>query len=254
MWVFCGGMFRSGSTVQYQIASHLVESACRGHRLPFGESPDFAAESPRLRVAAEAEYRVCKSHGVSEAMRSQVERGRGVVLTVHRDIRDVVVSAMRKNGWSFRRLWKAGKLSRWTRRFEEWAALPGALVSRYDSLSVDLAGEVRRIAGHLGLDVGDAKRREIAMLYAIERQRERADAFRAGRGEARMKYDPHTLLHHNHIASGATGDYRNVLQAAEIRAIEDECGEWMATWGYEPDRPSLTLKQRLIGLTYRRSA
>lgn len=252
MWVFCGGMFRSASTVQYQIASHVVESACRGHRLPFDAEPDFTAEPPGSRAAAE--YLVYKAHGVSEAMRSQVERGRGVVLTVHRDIRDVVVSAMRKNACSFRSLWRAGKLSYWTRRFEEWAALPGALVSRYDSLAVDLAEEVRRIAGHLGLDVGDAKRREIANLYAIDRQRERTEAFRAERGDDRSKYDPHTLLHHNHIASGATGDYRSVLRAVEIRAVEEECGEWMARWGYEPDRPSLTIGQRVIGLAYRRSA
>lgn len=254
MWVFCGGMFRSGSTVQYQIASHLVESASRGHRLPFGAEPDFSVESPGSRAAPETQYLVYKSHGVSEAMRSQVDRGRGVVLTVHRDIRDVVVSAMRKNACSFHRLWRAGKLSYWTRRFEEWAALPGALVSRYDSMSVDLAEEVRRISGHLGLDVGATKRQEIAKLYAIDRQRERTDAFRAKRGDEQPKYDPHTLLHHNHIASGASGDYRRVLRAVEIRAIEEECGEWMATWGYEPDRPSLTLGQRVLGLAYRRSA
>lgn len=59
MWVFCGGMFRSGSTVQYQVAAHVAETAGRGCRLPFAADGDLGAAtssvqavSPQARVLA----------------------------------------------------------------------------------------------------------------------------------------------------------------------------------------------------------
>lgn len=257
MWVFCGGMFRSGSTVQYQVAAHVAETAGRGCRLPFAADGDLGAATSSVQAAAQADtLLVCKSHAVSDAIRLQVHGGRGIVLTIHRDIRDVVVSAMSKNSWSFRKIWRSDKLRYWTSRFDEWAALPGALVSRYDDLVADLPREVGRIATHIGCPVGAADSATIAAAYSIDRQRSRTAAVRQQRqidGPA-LKFDPHSLLHHNHIASGATGQYREVLRPAEIRAIEDECGEWMARWGYLPDRPVLTIGQRLRRLGYWRAA
>ena len=253
MWVFCGGMFRSGSTVQYQIASHIVESSGRGRRVPFVADGGFEACRESLARDSRSELLIFKSHGVSEPIRAEVVSGGGRVITVHRDIRDVVVSAMRKNGWSFRKIWRHDRLRYWTERFDEWAALRGALVSRYDRLVSDLPAEVRSIASHLGVGVDVEESTAIAACYAIDRQRERTARVRSEQGDSRsaIKYDPHSLLHHNHIASGEIGSYRSVLRPAEIRAIEDECGAWMAKWGYEPDRPSLTVGQRLIRFGYR---
>jgi len=245
MWIFCGGMFRSGSTVQYQIASHLVEQAGLGRRVTW-HSPDAFVEV-RDRQRSDPGLLVFKAHGLTAAMRGEVEAHGARVVTVHRDIRDVVVSAMRKNSWSFRHVWRSGKLRWWTRRFDEWAAMPGALVSRYDRLVADLAGEAGRIGRLLGIDVAPALAATIAAEYAIDRQRERTAAVcdRRERGELAVKYDPHSLLHHNHVACGGVGMYRGVLAPAEVRAIEDECGAWMAHWGYSVDDPDLGIGQRL---------
>lgn len=253
MWVFCSGMHRSGSTVQYQIAAHLVEQAGRGERITFHKPEAFG----EVRAAHDAGHRmlVFKAHGLSDAIRDELRDHGGIVITAHRDIRDVVVSAMRKNNWTFRHIWRIGRLQHWTTRFEEWATVPGAMVSRYDRLSADLAGETIRIAGTLGIPLatGDADR--IAADYTADRQRERTAAVQEvrQRGEA-VTYDPHSLLHHNHIASGAVGGYRTVLRPAEIRAIEDACGAWMDRWGYEPDRPALGIRQRVVRWSLGRAA
>lgn len=254
MWVFCGGMFRSGSTVHYQIVSHLVEAAGRGRRVSW-HAPD-AFGRVRRTAGADGGIAVFKAHGLTPEMREEVESNGALVITSHRDIRDVVVSAMRKNGWSFRRIWREDRPRYWTRRFEEWASLPGAMVSRYETLVEDLVGETRRIAAHLAIPLGEEEAAVIADTYAIDRQRERAEAVRRRREAtgAAVKFDPHSLLHHNHIASGGSGDYRSVLSPAEIRVIEDECGDWMERWGYAADRPPLSLFQRLARLTYRRAA
>jgi hypothetical protein len=253
MWVFCSGMHRSGSTVQYQIAAHLVEQAGRGERITFHKPEAFG--EVREAHAAGDRLLVFKAHGLSDAIRDELRAHGGIVITAHRDIRDVVVSAMRKNNWTFRHIWRIGRLRHWTTRFEEWALVPGAMVSRYDRLSVDLPGETVRIADMLGIPLAADAACRIAAEYAADRQRERTVAVQEERqrGQA-VKYDPHSLLHHNHIASGAVGGYRTVLRPAEIRAIEDACGEWMARWGYEPDRPVLGGRQRLLRWSLGRAA
>lgn len=254
MWIFCGGMFRSGSTLQFQIASHLVEDRGLGRRVTW-HRPD-AFDEVRRANPAHRESLVFKAHGLTPAMREEVEKNGARVLTVHRDIRDVVVSAMRKNANPFRKIWRNNRLKHWTNRFDEWAALPGALVARYDELVASLPHEVHRIASHLGLTLRADEAESIAEAYRIDRQIERTEAVRRRRASEgkTLKFDPHSLLHHNHIASGSSGAFRQVLSPAQIRAIEDECGEWMARWGYLPDRPALTSMQRLIRLSYWRVA
>jgi hypothetical protein len=192
-------------------------------------------------------------------MREEIETNGARVITSHRDIRDAVVSAMRKNGWSFRRIWREDRLRYWTRRFDEWASLPGAIVSRYDDLVSHLPQEVGRIAEHVGISLPDGAAGSIADAYGIDRQIERTEAVRQRReavpkAVGSVKFDPHSLLHHNHITSGASGDFRTALRPSQIRAVEDVCGEWMPRWGYPTDRPALRPAERLLRLTYRRAA
>ncbi len=254
MWVFCGGMFRSGSTVQYQIASHLVEHAGRGERLTWQKADDFAAvkslhpDDDRLRVF--------KAHHLSAAIRDELDHAGGCVLTTHRDIRDVVASAIRKNGWSFHHIWKHRMLRRWTERFDAWAALPGALVSRYDDMVAHLDVEAVRIGRLLGIDVAADLAATVGETYAIDRQRGRTEdvRLRRDRNELLTKYDGHSLLHHNHITSGEVGGYRALLRPAEIRAIESECGEWMRRWGYPAADVGLTFVDRLHAAFLRMAA
>jgi len=257
MWIFCGGMFRSGSTLHYQLVCHLVEAAGRGRRITWHAPDGF--EDVRRTTPGGGAVSVFKAHGLTAVMREEVETNGALVITSHRDIRDVVVSAMRKNRWSFRRIWREDRLRYWTSRFDEWAALPGALVSRYDDLVGDLPAEVEKIAAHLGIPLRAGEAATIADAYRLDRQVARVEAVRQRREATRspvksVKFDPHSLLHHNHIASGASGDYRAVLRPAQIRAIEDVCGEWMTRWGYPTDRASLSAGQWLLRLTYRRVA
>lgn len=245
MWVFCGGMFRSGSTVQYQVTSHLVEHGGQGRRVPRYAPDEF--DAARQAYAGTGGLLIFKSHGVSAPIREELESHGGRVITVHRDIRDVAASAIRKNGWTFRHIWKHGLLDRWTRRFEEWAGLPGALVSRYDTMIAALDTEAERIGTHLGLPVPRSLAAAIREEYSFDRQRQRVMEVQARkqRRELAAKYDDHSQLHYNHIASGEVGVFREVLAAAEIRAIEDACGPWMSRWGYPPEGGRLGVVDRL---------
>jgi hypothetical protein len=250
MFVFCGGMFRSGSTLQYQVVSRLVEDSGHGQRVSWHSPSDFR----RLRNQGpyHDSIHVFKAHKLTDEMRDEIVNNGALSLTVHRDIRDVVVSAMRKNNWTFRRIWRRDRLRYWTMRFDDWSKLPNVFICRYDELTGDLPASIRRIGDYLGIKAGDKEVAMMAKEYNLDSQKklvnEVAELFKGG--GLSTKYDPRSLLHYNHIASGRTGEYRSMLKPAQIRAIEYECRNWMHRWGYRPECPQMSLSQRLLRMTY----
>lgn len=252
MFIFCGGMFRSGSTLQYQIVSQLIEDRGLGARITWHSPEDFSAI--RSSTASNGQILIFKAHKLTADMLGEIEENGALVITAHRDIRDVVVSAMKKNDWSFRKIWRNDRLRYWTGRFDEWARQPGALVCRYDDMVKDLEGMIRRIADYLDISLSQDEVRSLANTYSLDNQKDRADqvAQQLQTGGNPSKYDPHSLLHYNHIAGGGIGEYKTFLQPAQIRAIEEECSEWMKRWGYEADRPPLSWAQRALRMTYLR--
>lgn len=250
MFIFCGGMFRSGSTLQYQIASQLVEDYGIGRRLTW-HVPNQFPEIRKLYGSTE-ELIVFKAHKLTSEMKDEIERNCARVITIHRDIRDVVVSAMRKNNWSFRKIWFHNYPSLWTARFDEWSRMPKALICRYDDLAVDLLGIIHAIATQLGISLGDERARELAQTISLDSQKLRIQSIAEKRsgGHLTTKYDPLSLLHYNHISSGDSGIYRSVLRPAQVSALEDRCHEWMVRWGYQCDSPLLSLTQRIYRKTY----
>jgi hypothetical protein len=230
-------MARSGSTLQYQIASELVERLSLGVRVPWQAKGEFA--SVRHQHRSESGWRVFKAHRLTSAARDEILHHGGRVLTCHRDIRDVTVSWMQKNHHEFSHVWERGLLARWTERLDEWAELPEAYVTPYNRLRDDLGGEVRRVAEVLGLDPPGTVIEAITNTLNVEEQRKRT----ARLVQSRQPQDQHSLLHYNHLATGADALYTSRLRPAEIRAIETQCAEWMKRHGYVPARPSLTLRE-----------
>jgi len=169
MFVFCGGMFRSGSTLQYQIASHLIEKRDIGKRITWHNPAQFP-EIKKLYGDTD-HFVVFKAHKLTDELRTEVESGNARVITVHRDIRDVVVSAMKKNRWSFRKIWRDDRLKYWTSRFDQWAQQPQALVCRYDQMIDSLPSTVAAIAAHLGIEISNNESHAVAEHYNLERQR-----------------------------------------------------------------------------------
>ena len=73
MWIFCAGMARSASTLQYQIASHLVEGAGLGSRVPWTSADEF----PSLRATPNGsrEWRVFKCHECPPEIAMELREG-----------------------------------------------------------------------------------------------------------------------------------------------------------------------------------
>lgn len=236
MWIFCCGMERSGSTVQFQITAQLVEDAGLGKRVEWVKAEEF----PKLLEKYDSynDWKVLKSHRFNNEVCSEFQKNNAKAVYIYRDLRDVFVSMMRKNSLSFEQLWGSGFLDRCLSEFYKWTSLPGILVSKYEEMVADLPGEVERIALHLGLKSDPKKCQAIASDFTLERQLERIEKSK-GKEALRQGYangphfDPHTNLHTNHIHSGEIGGWEGLLIAEQVALIENKTRNWLLAQGYE---------------------
>jgi hypothetical protein len=226
-------MERSGSTVQFQIAAELVETAGMGTRIDWVPPNEFPATREKHR--GRTDLLVFKNHVCTPEMAAEFARGNARGLYIYRDLRDVMVSKMRKTEAPFEALWNGNFIARCLSNFDRWTQLPGVLVSRYEEMVDDLASEVDRIAAHLGLKLSKQQREQVADRFSIERQRERISAaVSAGsmRGAFGQKCDRHSILHSDHIHSAESGAWRDQLTRRQVALIEQLAGDWLTAHGY----------------------
>jgi hypothetical protein len=226
-------MIRSGSTLQYQIASELVESRGLGERVAYAPEAEFSRVLEKH--AATPGFKVFKAHICTPEIRQLFAGQQALGIYSYRDIRDVTVSSIRKFEKTFDELVEQRWLDQALDDYKLWIQLPRMLVSRYETIVEDLAAEAARIAKHLGITLDAAEARDLADRYSIERQRERvkeiATKFQGG-GEM---FDGKSLLHHNHIRSGARDLWKTELTGAQTRLLEEKFGAWLRAHGYATD-------------------
>jgi hypothetical protein len=246
MWIFCGGMPRSGSTLQFQLTAHLVEGAGLGSRVGWVHPEEF----PRLRDngAAAGGWKVFKTHTCTPEIRAEFEAGNAKGVYVFRDIRDVLASRMKKAGVAFDDLWGGRFLEQVLTGFDRWTSIDAVLVSRYEEMVADVPGEVGRIAAHLGIAVARDDCERVASEYTVARQRELIRQAEATGRLQRLQglsvlYDPVSNLHVDHIRSGRSGEWTTVFTRAEVAMIEDRTKEWLVANKYGL---SLSVWQRLM--------
>jgi hypothetical protein len=244
MWIFCGGMPRSGSTLQFQLTAHLVEQAGLGARVEWVRPEEF----PRLRekYARHGGWKVFKTHVCTADVQAEFAAHNAKGVYVSRDIRDVVVSRMRKGNESFDGSGGIGFLDRILTNFDRWTSLEAVLVSRYEDMVADVAGEVGRIGAHLGIAVDRKACETVASEYTVARQGERIREAEAGgrlRVAAGVFYDPVSNLHVDHIRSGRCGEWKGVLAREEVAVIEHHARGWLVANGC---RLSLPAWQRFL--------
>jgi hypothetical protein len=232
-------MPRSGSTLQFQLTAHLVEHAGLGERLEWVPPEGF----PRLRIAyaGRARWNVFKTHACTPEIRAEFDANGARGLYVYRDVRDVVVSRMRKRNETFDRIWEDRMMDALLSGFDHWTSIDRVLVSRYEDMIANLPREVERIAAHLGIPMRQEDCERVASLYTIERQRERIrDAEAAGRlaHHGGFHYDPISNLHVDHIRSGRSGEWRHALTPTQVALIEERAKHWLLANGYALSLPS----------------
>jgi hypothetical protein len=227
MYLFCGGMPRSGSTLQYQLVSAVVESANMGQR--WGWKPPGALATA-IRGKTQDKYVVIKSHVPIQEIIDHVKAGTGLAFYIYRDLRDVVVSTMNKHDIGFRDVWSSSTIDDAIGWGKAWESLPGVFVSRYEKLITDMKSEIKRIANHIKIECPDDMVARIAAQHAVKQQHKRIDAITDN-----DLYHPTELLHKGHIgkANGKPGQWRDRLNIGEIELVEHRYKNWQVQHGYQ---------------------
>lgn len=226
MWVFCGGMQRSGSTLQYQLAARIVEAANAGQRVTWMPSGELDI---RLKDYRGPGIDVIKTHVPTQGVIDRVTDGFARALYIYRDLRDVIVSTMHRYGISFDRVWNEGMINNAVDYGRTWEGLPRVLTQRYEELSVNLLQGVDEICNHIGLNASMPDKVHIAAGHLIHRQRQRIGNIPKG-----IAWDQYELLHRRHIspANGVSGQWRIALDNGQIKMVEQRYGGWLTGHGY----------------------
>src|SRR5262249_46537022 len=130
MDVFCVGMYRSGSTWQYDVACHLLERHRGAKRLGFVPADQYTPQPPH-----DSTWRVLKTHDADERFAAALNDGRAVALYSYRDLRDVCYSLMYKFRASFEDVVERQQLlHRCLANDAFWRAQPNLLWQRYEAI------------------------------------------------------------------------------------------------------------------------
>lgn len=242
MWVFCGGMFRSASTLQFQITTRLVKDADMGEQIGWIDAYRFA-ETQRTYGNKEG-FKVVKVHVCTEPIQAEFTQNNALGIYIFRDVRDVFSSYLKQRQKSFKFLWDESFLETCLNNYKIWTSLPNMLISTYQEVMDNLPEEVHRIAQHLNLKVSPAECKKIADEYSLESQQQRIKRFRNQLLQTPLNpndhreivdyHDEETLLHMNHIDSAKHGRWREDLSPEEVTLIEEKVMEWCNQNSYNP--------------------
>jgi len=208
----CAGMCRSGSTWLYNavrlILAHAGIAGCKAGWISERES------------LLKNENAVIKIHAFDAELASPAN----VILTSHRDLRDVAASLRRK----FKTPFSVEDMRGTVETHERWSALANYEL-HYENLLGDKMGELLRLARSLRLpDENYERLRFDAILRELE-----GEEFCEARSTP-QRYDAVNLLHDGHITDGRHGSWDGVLARREIAQIEREFRPWLEARGYLP--------------------
>ncbi|HZQ48273.1 MAG TPA: hypothetical protein VFC07_14750 [Verrucomicrobiae bacterium] len=203
-------MPRSGSTWVYNAVRLLLLNA---------GVPDLAAgwvEDKALLLAHDNPIIKVHSFDAELALRADV------VLTSHRDLRDVAASLQRK----FKTPFSTQLLHQMMADYGKWSQL-AAYDLHYEDLLTDRAGELKKIACALKLPSSIVAR----FPYAEILKEVDGEQFSRGRSTA-LGHDSINLLHEGHITDGRHGSWKDFLPPEVVAAIENEFQGWMVAKRY----------------------
>lgn len=165
-WIFCGGMKRSGSTLQYLLASELIERTGFGSRTPWIDQHEH---SQVLGAEHTSGFRTFKSHILTKEIAHHCEAGNAFALYIYRDIRDVVSSIQQKSNVRYLGQSLTNLIVELMDADTQWRSLPKVYVSRYRDVIEREFFEVSNIAAFLNIQAHDSILKEIAENIHMKR-------------------------------------------------------------------------------------
>ena len=264
MLIACNGMFRAGSTLQYNLVCSLVEKMGVGERKGYLSYEQLSERKEEIAQWSESPSLIAfKSHAILPNATELVEANWMRICYIYRDIRDVAVSMKRTFKVEGDRLWKL--LDKSTAAYFKLKEIDGVIWQKYEEAIADLPVTVKTLALGLDLNPSESLVAEIAAEWSLENARKAIAKLESGikennqldnllraeepvannkeseqpssKGELEWQsniYDPNTQLHIGHISNsgGAVGLWQSSLSAAEIDIATERYSAWLADAGY----------------------
>lgn len=225
MFIFCAGMRRAGSTLQYQLAKAIIEQFKCGIAIGWQIHQNW----PQLQAqhGDSNGYVVLKTHHFIKEYIEKEYRA----LYIYRDIRDVVVSLMNKYKFSFERA--AREVPSILDEHYAWMDIPNIYISKYECDVFNPVWEAIQINQYLGTNLSDAKLKVIGARHTLANQKEYIKYFDWPKNIIDKSIrDPETQLHRNHIHSGRVGQWCTKLTYHQVRELEAIAGDYLKEYGY----------------------
>ena len=239
MYVFCCGMHRSGSTWQYLVASHLIETKKAGRRLGVMNHEEEFAAFDRSSRPAPGDWLVLKMHTPRQAFADALAAGRALGIYSYRDLRDVVFSLIQMHESTFDEfVLKKNGLPPLIESDKFWRAQPGTLIQSYAEITQQPAASVQAIAQHVQVPLAAGEAEQLAQQFSLEENKKRAETFAEERKKPRLfkkqrSFDPNTLIHWNHIQNAKNGRWRDDATPEQLQHLARLCGPWLIEHGFE---------------------
>lgn len=222
-------MIRSGSTLQFQIASHLAESHSLGKRWAWLQPEQLETRLKNDR--AEPGLRVIKTRTLPQAAVPLLMTGQALALYCFRDLRDVAVSAMRAFNCDWPKLREERCLINAVENERAWRSQPRVLVQRYEEIIANLPVAVEEIARHLNIQLSDGEARSVAEYFNRENQGQRIEQWIES-APPDQDFHPTELLRREHLPRDKIVDWKDALPSAIAEEITSQFSVWLEEHGY----------------------
>ena len=234
MLVICNGMYRSGSTLQYNICRSLVEKLDIGKGEGFFEGNQlFNSQDQFLEWSKDPLFHVIKIHNFSPKAVEMSLNGSVKICYIYRDIRDVAASLKNKDKVNDQAL--ITTLDAAIETYHKIKHVPNVLIQKYETVVIDIHQAIKQLVVFLGLKASEDEIEWVKKECSVENVKKVMSSLVASDQDTQPHtslqylYDSKTLLHHNHISnnSGFSSVWRVDLEQAEINLITDRYKSWL---------------------------
>ncbi|MEH6764504.1 MAG: FkbM family methyltransferase [Aequorivita antarctica] len=234
MWIVCAGGKRSGSTLQYNIISKIIEESQKGKRLTHFKPEEFI--KVKEQNSDYKGFKVFKTHSLSDEIKYEIKNDNAIVFHCYRDIRDVVVSYINKGWINGNQTSIIDTVNNYLNEHDIWQNCGKEIYSRkYEDFSFNLVDEIRYISEVLNIELKEELINEISNELNIESLKKSQDKISEDkkRQSSNQTFHQDTLLHTNHINDGSSNQFLKSLSKSNISLIESLAYGYLLKYDYK---------------------